>query len=319
MGGPPVVTSSSSESALGALAPGADSHRRRHGTSGSWAPFLAPSVVVLAVIGLIPLAYAIQLSLTSFSFILPDRTGQWVGLENYASLASNGAFLAAVVRTSLFTGSAVFLELTFGLLLAAGLNATGRERGPLLGLLIIPMILTPVIVGLMFNFAVNPQFGPLATIFRSATGSPLDALGTPIGAFITLVLVDVWQWSSFMALMLWAGMQGLPSSPLEAAAVDGASALQRLRLIMVPMLRPVIVVAVIFRSAEAMREFDKVFVLTGGGPGSATEVLDLFTYRVAFVNWDMSLAAAMGVAEFVVALAAAYMFFRIVTRSGRVA
>jgi multiple sugar transport system permease protein len=282
-------------------------------------PFLTPAVGVLALIGLIPLVYAIQLSLTSFSFILPDRTGQWVGLDNYASLATNAGFLSAVFRTAVFTGSAVFLELTVGLLLAAGLNATGRGRGPLLGLLIIPMILTPVIVGLMFNFAVNPQFGPLASLMRSTTGSPVDALGTPVGAFVTLVLVDVWQWSSFMALMLWAGMQTLSSAPLEAAAVDGANALQRLRLIVVPMLRPVIVVAVIFRSAEAVREFDKVFVLTGGGPGSATEVLDLFTYRIAFMNWDMSLGAAMGVVEFVVALAAAYLFFRLVTRSGRMA
>ncbi len=282
-------------------------------------PFLAPAVGVLALIGFVPLLYAIQLSLTSFSFILPDRTGQWVGLDNYASLATNAGFLSAVVRTGLFTGAAVFLELMLGLLLAAGLNSTGRERGPLLGLLIIPMILTPVIVGLMFNFAVNPQFGPLASLLRSATGSPVDALGTPVGAFVTLVLVDVWQWSSFMALMLWAGMQTLSAAPLEAASVDGANALQRLRLIVVPMLRPVIVVAVIFRSAEAVREFDKVFVLTGGGPGSATEVLDLFTYRIAFVNWDMSLGAAMGVVEFVVALAAAYLFFRLVTRSGRMA
>jgi multiple sugar transport system permease protein len=282
-------------------------------------PFLAPAVGVLALIGFVPLLYAIQLSLTSFSFILPDRTGQWVGLDNYASLATNAGFLSAVVRTGLFTGAAVFLELMLGLLLAAGLNSTGRERGPLLGLLIIPMILTPVIVGLMFNFAVNPQFGPLASLLRSATGSPVDALGTPVGAYVTLVLVDVWQWSSFMALMLWAGMQTLSAAPLEAASVDGANALQRLRLIVVPMLRPVIVVAVIFRSAEAVREFDKVFVLTGGGPGSATEVLDLFTYRIAFVNWDMSLGAAMGVVEFVVALAAAYLFFRLVTRSGRMA
>lgn len=312
------MTSSSSESALGALAPGADSHRRRR-TIGTWAPFLTPAMLVVIAIGIVPVIYSIQLSLTSYSFVLPGRTGQWVGLDNYASLASNAGFLAAVARTGIFTFSAVSLELMVGLLLAAGLNATGRERGPLLGLLIIPMILTPVIVGLMFNFAVNPQFGPLASAWRAATGTPIDALGTPVGSFATLVLVDVWQWSCFMALMLWAGMQGLPSSPLEAAAVDGATAFQRLRLIMLPMLRPVVVVAVIFRAAEAVREFDKVFVLTGGGPGSATEVLDLFTYRVAFVKWDMSLGAAMGVVEFLAALAAAYVFFRIVTRSGRAA
>lgn len=309
--------SSSSSPALGALAPGAGARGRRR--TGSWVPFLAPAVLVVLAVGVGPVLYAIQLSLTSFSFVLPDRTGQWVGLENYASLATDAGFLAAVGRTAIFTGAAVTLELMVGLLLAAGLHATGRERGPLLGLLIIPMILTPVIVGLMFNFAVNPQFGPLAGSLRGLTGSTVDALGTPLGSFVTLVLVDVWQWSSFMALMLWAGMQGLPAAPLEAAAVDGASSWQRLRLVMVPMLRPVVVVAVIFRAAEAVREFDKVFVLTGGGPGSATEVLDLYTYRVAFVNFDLSLGAAMGVVEFVAALAAAYLFFRVVTRSGRVA
>jgi multiple sugar transport system permease protein len=259
------------------------------------------------------------MSFTSFSYVLPGRTGQFVGADNYTNLLSNGAFLGAILRTIVFTVSAVLLELLAGLLLASGLNATGRERGPLLGLLIIPMILTPVIVGLMFNFALNPQFGPIASIIRGVTGGTVDVLGSPVGAFVALVLADVWQWSSFMALMMWAGMQALPASPLEAAQVDGASTLQRLRLIVVPMLRPVIVVAVIFRSAEAVREFDKVFVLTGGGPGSASEVLDLFTYRVAFVNWDMSLASAMGIVEFGAALVAAYLFFRVVTRGGRVA
>jgi multiple sugar transport system permease protein len=312
------VSSSSAGSALSVLAAIQPSRRRRRRTS-SWLPFLVPAVVVLLLVGIVPLVAAFQMSLTSFSYVLPGHTGQWVGTDNYASLLSNTAFLGAIVRTVVFTVSAVVLELVIGLLLATALNATGRQRGPLLGLLIIPMILTPVIVGLMFNFALNPQFGPIASMIRGGTGSSVDILGSPVGAFAALVIADVWQWSSFMALMLWAGMQALPTSPLEAAQVDGASTMQRLRLIVVPMLRPVIVVAVIFRSAEAVREFDKVFVLTGGGPGSASEVLDLFTYRVAFVNWDMSLASAMGIVEFGAALVAAYVFFRVVTHGGRTA
>jgi multiple sugar transport system permease protein len=312
------MTSPSTRAAVGVLAPPARTRRRQRRT-GSWLPFLAPAVIVLLIVGVIPLVSALQMSFTSFSYVLPDRTGQWVGADNYTSLLANGAFLGAIVRTVIFTVSAVLLELVIGLLLASGLNATGRSHGPLLGLLIIPMILTPVIVGLMFNFALNPQFGPITSIVRGVTGGSVDPLGSPVGAFSALVLADVWQWSSFMALMMWAGMQALPASPLEAAQVDGATTLQRLRLIVVPMLRPVIVVAVIFRSAEAVREFDKVFVLTGGGPGSASEVLDLFTYRVAFVNWDMSLASAMGIVEFVAALGAAYVFFRVVTRGGRIA
>ena len=311
------MTSPSTGAVAGVIAPSRG--RRRSRRTGSWLPFLAPAVVVLLLVGVVPLVAAFQMSFTSFSYVLPGRTGQWVGTENYTSLLANGAFLGAILRTAVFTVSAVLLELVVGLLLASGLNATGRERGPLLGLLIIPMILTPVIVGLMFNFALNPQFGPIASIFRGLSGGSVDILGSPFGAFAALVLADVWQWSSFMALMMWAGMQALPAHPLEAAQVDGATTMQRLRLVVVPMLRPVIVVAVIFRSAEAVREFDKVFVLTGGGPGSASEVLDLFTYRVAFVNWDMSLASAMGIVEFGAALVAAYVFFRVVTRGGRVA
>jgi multiple sugar transport system permease protein len=304
---------------LNAIAPGAEARPTRPRRISPWLPFVAPAVLVLLLVGLVPLLTAVQLSLTSFSFILPNRTGQFVGADNYLSLLGNGEFLGAIGRTVVFTFTAVVLELVAGLLLAAALNATGRERGPLLGLLIIPMILTPVIVGLMFNFALNPQFGPIASVIKDVTGSTPDVLGSPVWAFVALIAVDVWQWSSFMALMLWAGMQALPAGPIEAAQVDGAGTLARLRLITVPMLRPVIVVAVIFRAAEAAREFDKVFVLTGGGPGSATEVLDLFTYRVAFMNWDMSLGAAMGVIEFGVAVLAAYAFFRVVTRGGRVA
>jgi len=302
-----------------ALAPAGLTPKATRRRLSPWLGFVAPAIVVLLIVGVAPLVTAIQLSFTSFSLILPGRTGQFVGLDNYTSLVSNGPFLGSIFRTAVFTIVAVSLELTFGLLIATALNAAIRGRGPLVGLLIIPMILTPVIVGLMFNFALNPQFGPITSVLQAATGTHIDVLGSPVGAFVALVLVDVWQWSCFMALMLWAGMQSLPTSPIEAAQVDGATAFQRLRLIVVPMLRPVIVVAVIFRSAEAVREFDKVFVLTGGGPGSATEVLDLFTYRTAFVNWDMSLGAAMGVVEFVAALFAAYVFFRAVTRGARTA
>ena len=292
--------------------------RRRQNRQGSLAPYLAPAVAILVAIGLFPLIQTINLSFRSFSYILPGRDGQWVGLENYAALLADESFKGAIVRTVVFTGSAVFLELLAGLLLAAALNITTSGRRLLVSLLIIPMILTPVIIGLMFNFALNPLFGPLAKLIDGlGIVSAEDILGVPLGAFVSLVLVDVWQWTPFMALILWAGMQALPIPPQEAAAVDGASFFQRLRLIMLPMLRPVVVVAIIFRASEAVREFDKVFVLTGGGPGSATEVLDLFTYRTAFVTWDMSLGAAMGVIVFLAAFASAFIFFRLVTSGGR--
>jgi multiple sugar transport system permease protein len=279
---------------------------------------MAPAVAVLVAIGLLPLLSTIDLSFRTFSYILPGRNGEWVGLDNYQALLRDASFLGAVGRTVVFTVAAVFLELVAGLLLAAALNITTSGRRLLVSLLIVPMILTPVIIGLMFNFALNPLFGPLARLIDGfGFVAAEDILGSPLGAFVSLVLVDVWQWTPFMALILWAGMQALPTPPQEAAAVDGASFFQRLRLVMLPMLRPVVVVAVIFRASEAVREFDKVFVLTGGGPGSATEVLDLFTYRTAFVNWDMSYGAAMGVVVFVAAMASAFVFFRVVSHGGR--
>jgi multiple sugar transport system permease protein len=291
--------------------------RRPRRQSATW-PYLAPAIATLLAIGLYPLIQTFNLSFRSFSYILPGRKGQWVGLDNYQALLQDPSFLGAVGRTIVFTSAAVFLELLVGLLLAAALNITTSGRRLLVSLLIIPMILTPVIIGLMFNFALNPLFGPLAQLVDAlGIARAEDILGTPFGAFASLVLVDVWQWTPFMALILWAGMQALPTPPLEAAAVDGASFFQRLRLVMLPMLRPVVVVAVIFRASEAVREFDKVFVLTGGGPGSATEVLDLFTYRTAFVNWDMSLGAAMGVVVFLAALTSAILFYAVVTRGGR--
>lgn len=292
----------------------------RSGLRGSLGPFIAPAVAVLTAIGLFPLAYTIDLSFRSFSYILPGRSGQWIGLDNYSALLGDASFLSAVGRTIIFTIVAVALELLVGLLLAAGLNLTRAGRRLLISLLIIPMILTPVVVGLMFNFALNPLFGPLTNLLSTlGIASDVDILGVPSTAFLALILVDVWEWTPFMTLILWAGMQALPTPPLEAAAVDGASFFQRLRLVMLPMLLPVVVVAVIFRASEAVREFDKVYVMTGGGPGSATELLDLFTYRTAFVNWDMSLAAAMGVVVFLAALVSAFLFFRVVTRGGRIA
>ncbi len=282
-------------------------------------PFMAPAIAVLAAIGLFPLAYTVNLSFRSFSYILPNKTGQWIGLDNYASLLADPSFLGAVGRTVIFTLAAVLLELLFGLLLASGMSLIMGGRRLLLSILMVPMILTPVVIGLMFNFALNPLFGPITSVLSALGLADVDVLGTPATAFLALVLVDVWQWTPFMALILWSGMQALPVPPLEAAAVDGASFFGRLRLVMLPMLLPVVVVAVIFRASEAVREFDKVFVLTGGGPGSATEVLDLYTYRTAFVNWDMSMAAAMGVVVFLAALLAAFLFFRIVSSGGRTA
>ncbi len=133
------------------------------------------------------------------------------------------------------------------------------------------------------------------------------------GALTALVLIDVWEWFPFVALMTVAGLQALPKDPLEAASIDGASALQSYWYIVLPMLAPILGVAVLFRATEAIREFDKVFVLTGGGPGSATTVNDLYQYRVSFLDWDLSYGATLGLVSFVVVLGLSALMYRSLT------
>jgi len=212
----------------------------------------------------------------------------------------------------------VTIELTLGIALAVVIDSLKVGRRLLTSLLLIPMILTPLVIGLMYNFLFNAQFVLLTYLIRSV-GIPLPdgVLGNPGTAFAALIFTDIWEWTPFMALIVLAGLQSIPSEPLQAARVDGAGSWTILRYVTLPMLRPLIAVALVFRAAEAVKEFDKVYILTGGGPGNSTDVVDLFTYRVSFANWDMSYGSALGIVLFVVSLiAGAAMFFFVFDRRG---
>jgi len=278
----------------------------------------APSILLLAAVAVFPVLYSINLSFRAFSLILPGMTGQWVGTDNYARMLSDGDFWHSVVLTIVFVLVGVTIELTLGIALAVVIDSLKVGRRLLTSLLLIPMILTPLVIGLMYNFLFNAQFGLLTYLIRSV-GIPLPdgVLGNPGTAFAALIFTDIWEWTPFMALIVLAGLQSIPSEPLQAARVDGAGSWTILRYVTLPMLRPLIAVALVFRAAEAVKEFDKVYILTGGGPGNSTDVVDLFTYRVSFANWDMSYGSALGIILFVVSLiAGAAMFFFVFDRRG---
>ena len=282
-----------------------------------WTPLVmkAPSVVVLGLVVLVPVAYSLQLSLTSYSPVIAGRTGQWVGLENYQRIIQDTQFFRAIVTTFIFVVVSVAVETLLGTALGMGLNRLRRLRRTVTSVLLVPMILTPLVIGLMFNFALNPQFGYLQWV--------LNRLGLPISdgmlssgptALAALIAVDIWEWVPFIALMVLAGLSALPTAPFEAASIDGASTWQTHRYVTLPMLRPILGIAVLFRATEAFREFDKVFVLTGGGPGDATIVNDLYQYRVSFVNWDLSYGAALGLVSFAAVVAMSAVMYRLVSR-----
>lgn len=278
----------------------------------------APGLIVLAAVAVFPVIYSLNLSFRAFSLILPNMTGQWVGLDNYARILTDSDFWHSVGITLVFVVVSVTIELILGTALAVVIDSLNVGRRLFTSLLLIPMILTPLVIGLMFNFLFNAQFGLLTYLMRSV-GIPLPdgVLGNPATAFAALIFTDVWEWTPFMALIVLAGLQSLPSEPVQAARVDGAGAWSTLRYITLPMLRPLIAVAIVFRAAEAVKEFDKVYILTGGGPGNATDVVDLFTYRVSFTNWDMSYGAALGIVLFLVSMVAgAVMFLLLFDRRG---
>jgi multiple sugar transport system permease protein len=277
--------------------------------------FQLPSLLVLLGVIAFPLGYTLWLSLRSYSLVIPGRTGQWIGLDNFDRLLHDAQFHHALGLTGLYTVIAVAIEVVLGVAAAFALNAVGRGRRVLTSLMLVPMILAPLIIGLMFNFLLNAQFG-LFTYLVNTLGLPLpeNILGSPTWAFPALIFTDVWEWTPFIALITLAGIQALPGAPLEAARVEGASSWQIATRVILPMLRPILLVAVLFRAAEAVREFDKVYILTGGGPGSSTMLNDLFTYRVSFVDWDLSYGAAIGIFMFVLTLLVAFFFFVVVER-----
>jgi len=177
------------------------------------------------------------------------------------------------------------------------------------------MMVAPLVVGLMYSFILNPQFGLysfLVDLFHlNLSKTPLSAGGS---ALLVLILTDVWEWTPFMALMTLAALKAAPIEPYEAALIDGANRSQIFFRITIPLISPVIAVSIILRGVEACKVFDKAFILTGGGPGNSTEVIDLFTYREAFVNYNFSYAAALCVVLFIIMLIIGILYWNFIIR-----
>jgi multiple sugar transport system permease protein len=192
----------------------------------------------------------------------------------------------------MYTVCVVTLELILGLALALFFTQPLRLRGLWRSLMIMPMMLTPVVVGVIWRLMYDPNFGVIALLLRSIGLAPIEWLSHGNWAFIAVVLVDVWNWTPFMFLIILAGLESLPVEPFESAQMDGASRLQILRYLTLPLLTPTLLVALLVRSMDAMRIFDHIYIMTMGGPGSATEVASLYLYKTAFKFSDFGYAAA---------------------------
>lgn len=255
--------------------------------------FIAPALILTATILLYPLVYSLAISFTGYSLSRPGQI-PFVGLENYLWVIRHPAFLNSIFNTLMFTVGAVSLEFLLGLSFALLLNTEFPGQGIVRTILLLPLFLTPSIVALVFLFMYYPGEGVLPWL-ASFIGVPkaFPFLGDPRTAMISLILVDVWRTTPFMFLVLLAGLQSLPSEVLEAASIDGASSWQTLRYVTLPLLSPLILIALTIRSMDAFREFDTIYLLTGGGPGQATEVISMLAYNTAFRYFDLGRASAI--------------------------
>lgn len=248
-----------------------------------------PLALVLSAVMLYPVAFSVWISLHDYRLTRLNDV-RWVGFDNYSFVATDPGFLNAMGNTITFVIGAVILELILGLGLAILLQRLVLFQNFIRSILLAPMFITPIAVGLMFRFLLNSELGVISH-YLGAIGITIDWFGPRLALF-SIILIDVWQWTPFMVLMFLAGLESLPKSPFEAARIDGASAWLTFRAITLPMLRPVIIVAIIIRALDAFKVFEYVFAITRGGPGDATETIMYYIYQTGFRFFRMGEAAA---------------------------
>lgn len=253
--------------------------------------FVLPSLIVLALVVAAPLVFSLLMSLYYYTFVNP-RFNVFAGLENYQHTFENPYFWHSLWVTLKFVVLVVLIEFSIGLSVALALNREIKFKRFYYTVLTIPLLMSPVSVGLIWKMFLHPDLGILNYFLGLIKIGPFNWLSEPKPAFWSVLMVDIWQQVSFMIILLLAGLTSLPKEPYEAARIDGASVSQQFFYITLPLMRPVISVALILRTIFAFRTYDLIYVLTRGGPGVSTEVLSYFIYRRTFMGLNPAEAAA---------------------------
>lgn len=254
---------------------------------------MAPGVTLLGILSLIPL---VMLILMSFSRVrlLGGLRLEFAGLDNWIRAFSDVELWKSWGLTLGYFVSTLGVELVLGVAIAVVLNRLTRGRGLLLPLILLPMFVAPSIVGLLGRYLLDPTFGLYANLLQGL-GFQQDVLGNPVSAFVAVTLMDVWEWTPLIALITLAGLSGVNPSVIEAASLDGASEWKKFWHIVLPSIRPILLVAVLIRSMDAVRYFDIISVTTNGGPADATKIVPVRVYEAAFRFFDLGYAAVIGI------------------------
>jgi multiple sugar transport system permease protein len=270
-----------------------------------------PAFLVLVLATTFPLVYLVWNSFLRLDLTMPWVSG-FAGGDNYARMLADGRFWHSLQLTAIYTGTTVVLQVLVGLGLALLVMQIPKGQGVLRVAAILPIVLAPVVVGLFWRTLVlAPDFGVADFVTRSLGLGSHNWLGDPQLALASVIAIHTWQWTPFAFLVLLASLSALPPDIYEAARIDRASAWQRFRHITLPLIRPAIVVVVILRMMTALSAFAAIFAATGGGPGTATEILNLYAYRASFAELNLGYGSALAVVLLALTMATAGLLFSV--------
>ena len=275
----------------------------------SYWPFVAPALIVVLAVIVFPWLFTIWMSFNEWKVGSPTTL---VGLANYLRLPTDPRFVEAVEHTLVYTALSVLLPVILGTFAAVIFHIKFPFRGFLRAIFIMPMMATPVAIALVWTMMFHPQLGVLNYLLSLVGIPPQLWVFHPATVIPSLVLVETWQWTPLVMLIVLGGIAALPTEPYESAQIDGAGLWQMFRYITLPLILPFIFIAAMIRTIDAVKSFDVIFAITQGGPGSASETINLYLYSVAFVYYDLGYGSAIAVVFFllIVALAAVMLYAR---------
>ena len=272
--------------------------------------FIAPAIAYLLSFSIFPLVYSVGISLTDLN-VARRGTGNFIGIFNYMNLFAQGnIFVRAIKNTFVIMFFALLIELALGFIIARlfYLARNVRFTRVLRTIYIIPIMVTPLIFGLVWSYILNPLLGVANVILRSVGLHAFSWLGSPKTALATIIMMDVWQWTPFLMMLIFSGFMTIPHELFEAAEVDGARMRSKITQIELPCLKEIIGLALILRSMDVFRMFDLIYAATQGGPGGATEVVSMFAYRQSFNYYNTSIGSAASIIALIIITIIASVF-----------
>jgi multiple sugar transport system permease protein len=278
--------------------------------------FVLPSLIFVSLFTLYPIVESFRLSFYRLILTLPWLGQKWVGWENYLDLWTDPVAMQSLRTTLIFVGVTIPFELLFGLGMALVMNEAFRGRGILRAIVLIPWAIPTVVSSQMWRFTFHDRYGLFNFIlFGDQTARYLAPLADPQLAMGAIIIAEIWKTSPFAALIILAGLQTIPDELYEAASIDGASRWQKFRHVTLPLLKPALLLALLFRTIDALRVFDLVFVMTQGGPADATNVLQFYGYRKTFAEGMIGYGSAIAVCVFLLSLILSLAYLRMLRAS----